>query len=264
MKNYLDIINTIIQNKFFMSACVIVISLIFYKIIYVLITKSENKSNKKLSKDKRTYTTLIKNFLKYAVALIVILVLLQINGVDVSSMMAGLGILSIVIGFIVQDAFKDIIRGMDILSDNYFSVGDIVKYKDIEGKVLMLGLKTTKIEDIRTFNIISIANRNIEQIELVSNSIDITLPLPYELSINKAEKIIKDIFIQLEKDERVIEYKYKGINNFGESSIDYFLNIRCKPIEKVQLRRDALRVIMLTLEKNNIQIPYKQLDVHYK
>lgn len=196
--------------------------------------------------------------------ILVILFLLQINGVNVSSLIAGVGILSVVIGFIVQDAFKDIVRGTDILSDNYFSVGDVVKYKDIEGKVTMLGLKTTKIEDIRTFNIISIANRNIEQIEVVSNSTDITVPMPYELPIARAEKVIKEMLDKIKLIENVDECMYKGINKLGESSVEYFINFRCNPTKKVPTRREVLRVVLETMNKNKISVPYNQIDVHNK
>ena len=92
---------------------------------------------------------MISNFIKYAFFIIVFILILQINGIDVSSMVAGLGVVGIIVGFIVQDAFKDIIRGVGIISDNYFKVGDIVKYDSIEGKVISLGIKTTKIQDIR-------------------------------------------------------------------------------------------------------------------
>ena len=55
---------------------------------------------------------------------------------------AGLGILGVIFGLAIQDWLKDIIRGSSILSDNYFAVGDVVKYKDIEGKVLVIEIKT--------------------------------------------------------------------------------------------------------------------------
>ena len=42
----------------------------------------------------------------------------------------------------MQDALKDIIRGSTILTDSYFQVGDVVKYGDIMGKVISIGLST--------------------------------------------------------------------------------------------------------------------------
>lgn len=263
MENFLNIINVVLDNKWVKSAIVIVIAAVIYSIIKIITERGEKRNKLKKVKGK-TYLRLIRNISKYIILIFVALALLQIHGVNVGSMVAGLGILSVVIGLIVQDAFKDIIRGMDILSDSYFSVGDIVKYGEIEGKVKMVGLKTTKIEDIRTLNIVSIANRNIEQIEVVSGLLCITIPMPYEVTVEKAENVINQIGEEIEKDKRAKSYIYKGVNNLSDSSIDYMIGVECDPKEKLQLRRDILRTVLITLNKNKINIPYKQIDIHTK
>lgn len=263
MEDFLNVINMFFDNKWVKSAIVIAIAILIYSIIKILTERGEKRNKLKKVKGK-TYLRLIRNISKYVILIFVALALLQIHGVNVGSMVAGLGILSVVIGLIVQDAFKDIIRGMDILSDNYFSVGDIVKYGDIEGKVKMVGLKTTKIEDIRTLNIVSIANRNIEQIEVVSESLDIAIPMPYEVKVDKAEKVIGDMEKEIIKDDRVHSYLYKGVNNFNDSNIEYLINVKCNPKDKLQLRRDILRLILVILNKNKIEIPYQQIDIHTK
>ena len=207
---------------------------------------------------------MIKSIFRYVILLLTILALLQINGVNVSSMLAGVGILSVIIGFAVQDVLKDIIKGFDIISDKYFQVGDIIKYKEIEGKVLTIGLKTTKIEDVRSFNTISIANRNIEQVEVVSNSIDVFVPVPYEVSLENAEKAIGDIVIKIKQIENVDDCNYKGVSELADSSIKYMINTRCNPLLKVQMKRNILRCVLLGLRENNIQVPYNQIDIHTK
>ena len=265
MEKYLDLLNKILANNIVKSAIVIIASLIIYKIISSMLIKSENKRNlRKIGQKDKTYIRLIRNFMKYAFFIIVLFIILQINGIDVSSMIAGVGVLSIIIGFIVQDAFKDIIRGIDIISDNYFSVGDVVKYGEIEGKVLMVGLKTTKVQDVRTSNVVSIANRNIEQVEVISKDLYINIPLPYEVKIDKAEQAIKEILEEISKDERIEEYIYKGVNKFADSNIDYLICVKCNPIEKLPVRRDILRTILIVLNKNKIEIPYQQIDIHAK
>ncbi|MBR3673688.1 MAG: mechanosensitive ion channel family protein [Clostridia bacterium] len=265
MEKYLDLLNKILANNIVKSAIVIIASLIIYKIISSMLIKSENKRNlRKIGQKDKTYIRLIRNFMKYAFFIIVLFIILQINGIDVSSMIAGVGVLSIIIGFIVQDAFKDIIRGIDIISDNYFSVGDVVKYGEIEGKVLMVGLKTTKVQDVRTSNVVSIANRNIEQVEVISKDLYINIPMPYEVKIDKAEQAIKEILEEISKDERIEEYIYKGVNKFADSNIDYLICVKCNPIEKLPVRRDILRTILIVLNKNKIEIPYQQIDIHAK
>ena len=192
------------------------------------------------------------------------MILLQINGVDVSSVLAGVGILGEVFGLAIQDWLKDIIRGSSILADNYFSVGDIVKYKDIEGKVLVIGLKTTKIQDLRTNNIISIANRNIEEVEVVSNVIYVNIPMPYEVNVEEAEKVIDDIILNVKNNEEVEDCKYKGVNELADSYIKYLREVKNNPLYKLQVKRDTLRTVLLVMEKHNIEVPYTQIDIHEK
>lgn len=268
MEKYLEIISDVLNHNWVKSIVIITVAFVIYKLLDMLLLRGENSKKKKKKrgsghKDK-TFLRLVRNFMKYAVTIIVLLIILQINGVDVNSMIAGVGVLSIIIGFIVQDAFKDIIRGIDIISDNYFVVGDVIKYGEIEGKVLMIGLKTTKIEDIRTFNIVSIANRNIEQVEVVSKDLYISIPMPYDVKLENAEKAITEIVDKIHVDARVEECVYKGVNNFNASSIEYLINLKVNPREKPQVRRDTLRTIMVVLSKHKIEIPFQQIDIHMK
>ena len=254
------------HEKIIQSVAIVLICIVIYKFISYLLKKSEKQDKVKLftSKKSKTYIKLIRSIVRYAFLVITILVLLQINGVDVTSVLAGVGILGAVFGLAIQDWLKDIIRGSTILSDNYFSVGDIVKYKDYEGKVLVIGLKTTKIQDIRTGHIISIANRNIEEVQLVSNLIYINIPMPYELPVEKAEKCIKNMVENIGKVENANECTYKGVNELAESSIKYLIEINCLPTHKLQVRRDALKSILEEMAKEGIAVPYNQIDVHNK
>ena len=261
MKNISDFIDKIVQTKYLNSILVIIISYIVYKtIVYLVLKGSKNLTSNR----GKTYLKMIKSIFRYLILLVTIIILLQINGVNVSSMLTGVGILSVIIGFAVQDVLKDMIKGFDIISDKYFQVGDVIKYKEIEGKVLAIGLKTTKVEDVRSFNVISIANRNIEQVEVVSNSIDVFVPVPYEVRLEDAEKAMNDIIAKIKQMEEVDDCTYKGVSELADSSIKYQINTRCNPLLKVQMRRDILRCVLLGLRENNIQVPYNQIDVHTK
>ena len=240
------------KSKIINSIIIVVMSIILYKVIAYILDKSEKKENLKLlsSKKSKTYIKLIKSVIRYAFIIITALMLLQANGIDVSSVLAGVGVLGVVFGLAIQD--------------NYFSVGDVVKYKDIEGKVLVIGLKTTKIQDIRTSNVISIANRNIEEIEVVSDLIYITIPMPYEVSVERAEKTVEKIISSIGKQENVEKTRYLGVNELADSSIKYLIEIKCNPLKKLQTRRDALKIALEEMAKDGIEVPYNQIDVHTK
>lgn len=266
MEKLLKIWENAEKSKIINSIIIIVASVVVYKIIAYILEKSEKKDRFKLlsNKKSRTYLKLIKSVIRYIFIVITMLMLLQTNGIDVSSVLAGVGVLGVVFGLAIQDWLKDVIRGSSILSDNYFSVGDVVKYKDIEGKVLVIGLKTTKIQDIRTSNVISIANRNIEEVEVVSDLIYITIPMPYEVPVKKAEKTVARIITKISEQENVESSRYLGVNDLAESSIKYLIEIKCNPLRKLQARRHALKIALEEMAKDGIEVPYNQLDIHQK
>ena len=255
-----EIINNIWIQRSFWSIITLIILVIIYKIISRILT---NRIEKGLSNKKsKTYIRMIKSITRYSLIIIGLLIILQIFGINVTSMIAAAGIASIIIAFAIQDALKDIIKGFDIISDSYYQVGDVIKYGTITGKVTAIGLKTTKLEDIYTSNKVSISNRNIEQVEIISNLINIDIPLPYELDVLKAEEILNEKDEEIRKEEKVENVEYRGINNLSDSSLDYQIKVYCEPIVKIQTRRDSLRHIMLVLNKHKIAVPYKQIDIH--
>ena len=260
-----DIFENVWFKRIFWSLIVIIVNTLFYSIVSHLISRREKKNSRVFSNKKnRTYLKMLKSIIRYALVITSVLAIMRIFGIDISSMLAGVGIVGVVIGFAVQDALKDIIKGFDIISDNYYAVGDIIKFNGQTGKVLSVGLKTTKIQDVLSGNIVSIANRNIELVEVISGDILIDIPLPYELSIKKAEAVLKEIVTKVEKDPAITLAQILGLTTLGESALIYKIKLSSTPEQKGQARRNALKTIVETLEAHKISIPYNQLDVHQK
>lgn len=256
----------IIGNELFKDIFWSVIAIIAGVLVYNLFIKSSiSKLEKRTcSKKKKTYIKMLNSISRYILILIIAFVILRIFNVNVTSIVAGIGVIGIIISFAVQDELKDIIKGMDILYDNYYQVGDVIKLNDITGEVLSVGLKTTKIHDVYTKNIISVSNRNVGQVEVVSDLININIPVPYEIAVNEAEIAMEDIVNNLKEHKDINDAVYTGIEDFADSSVKYQVKVYCNPILKVQTRRDALRCIITTLDKHGIHIPYNQLDIHQK
>jgi small-conductance mechanosensitive channel len=120
-------------------------------------------------------------FLVFAVAAILILSNL---GVNVTGLLAGLGVGGIAIGLAAQGIFKDLFAALSIVLDRPFSIGDVIKFGDVTGRVETIGLKTTRIRSIDGEEVI-VGNdrlldqqlRNFHAIE--SRRIIISIPLDY-------------------------------------------------------------------------------------
>ena len=247
------------------SLAVVLFGGAIYLAISKFLSKKEKRNTKILSQKKnKTFIRMLKSIVGYVIATVTVLMVLQIYGVDVTSMLAGVGIVSIIIGLALQDALKDIFRGFDIVSDGYYDIGDVIVFGENTGQVLSVSLRTTKIQDINTNNVVSIANRKIDQVEIVSDAIYLNIPMPYEVPTEKAEKILKATVADIKKHADVTDAKLLGLNKLNDSSIDYLFAINCPPSLKLPVRRAALRTIVTALEANKISIPYPQLDVHTK
>ena len=257
LESYADKIPSIALIK---SAIAILVCYLLYKLSVYLLIKGGGSIFR--SKKSKSYIKMTKNILRYLFVAFAVMLILQTNGINVNSILAGIGIAGIIIGFAVQDILKDMIKGIDIIADDYFHVGDVISYGNVCGKVISIGLRNTKILELKTMNTVSVSNRIIEQVSVISKQLDIVVPMPYEVPVETAEKAVHDILSRISKLEDTESCEYKGVDELAESSIKYRLRIFSNPENHLQLRRDALRCVLLGLADNNISVPYNQIDVH--
>ena len=218
--------------------------------------------SKRLSgKRRKTYLRMFKSLVAAFAVIIIVLIVLQLLGINVGSMLAGVGIASIVIGFALQDAMKDIFRGLEIVSDDYYDIGDIIKYGDNTGQVLSINLRTTKVQDINTMNIVSIANRNIDKVEVLTGYIYLSVPLPFEIKPDAADLLMAEIARDITVLDNVTSAEYQGLNSIGQSALNYQIAITCEPINILSVRRAALGAATKALASHKLRIPYTNLTI---
>ncbi len=103
---------------------------------------------------------LLVNFVVWALALILVLDNL---GVNVTALVAGLGVGGIAIGLAAQGIFADLFAALAILFDKPFRLGDTIRWNAITGKVEAIGLKTTRVRSIGGEQIIVSNKRLLDQ-----------------------------------------------------------------------------------------------------
>ena len=270
--NLEDLNQFLINKHVWIILLTIIISIILLRakdrVLNRAIRRIEQRDNSREFKREITYIKLAKHIINYVIIIIAFLFILQLLGFNVSSLIAGLGVVSVIAGLALQDALKDIIMGFNIIVDNYFSVGDIIKIGDVEEtenrEIEEIGVKSTKLKDVNNDNIFVIANRNISQSLRLSDQLVVDVPVSYDEPTEKIEKLIDIMVEQISQCPNIKGAKYLGISEFKDSSVAYRIMIYCSPEYKLASRRYALRIIKLTLDANNIIIPYNQLDIHQK
>ncbi len=263
-------IGKFITSKDFIQTILILIGLI---VIYLLFKSIFNKAIqhhiKKVSIDVKkinTLKSLFINIVKWLFIFIGILVVLDAFGIPVSTLVASLGVVGVVLGLALQDTLKDFISGICIVFENQFSVGDTIEIGGFKGEVIVLGLKTTRIKKY-TGEIKIVSNRNITEVINYSKSNSLAIvdvSVAYEEDVNKVEQILNQTAERLNNDIKELKDKIEvlGIEKLDDSSVVFRVTAVTKAMEHYQVQRKLLKEIKLDLDNNNIKIPYPQLEVH--
>ena len=239
----------------------IVLSFIIYFILNFIIRLVTGPTSKA-----QTIASLIKSCVKYVTIIVAFAIILTLWGVNVVSVVAGLGILTLIVGLGCQTLIQDVISGIFIVFDDYFSVGDTVIVDGFRGKVTSIGLKTTKITDA-SGNIKSITNSSISTVTNVSRlptMVTITMDIDYAESVERVEGIIGENLEAVSKGiPQITEgIYYKGVDGFNAAGVSLLFLAFCQEGDRFQVARDMKRDIYLLFKRNNVQIPFNQITIN--
>ena len=214
----------------------------------------------------KTVVKLMNSFIKYLVAIIAIMMILNTWGVDTTTLLASAGILSLIIGLGAQSLISDIIAGIFIVFEGEYEVDDIVIIDGWRGTVDEIGIRTTKIIDWQG-NIKIVNNSAIQSIINQSKELSITtcvVGIDYRESIPKVELLIKNNIERIRNaiPEIVDGPYYKGVDSLGESSVNLLFIATVKETDFYVVQRALNREIKMIFDENNVCIPFPQVTIN--
>lgn len=263
MKN---IRNFIFQERIIAPVIIIICTIFVVKIMKIIVKKIFAKSQKNyVGKKRTTIMELITNVLKFFVYAIAIMMILEIYGVDTKGILASLGIAGVVLGLALQDTVEDLMSGINIILENYYVIGDTIRIDNFTGEVIELSLKSTKVKGSNG-EIYIFANHLVDSVVNLSQAragVKIEVPTAYEENSEKVETILKSIIEEVKKLPDVYQdSEYLGIEKLDVSAVNYALMIYCKSSEQYAIKRKILKMIKEIYDRENIKIPYNQIEVH--
>ena len=137
-----------IFGKLIISAFILICIGLIVKLINRIIDRTLKIKNKNIKIEKKRTNTLVstlKKVIRYIMILIGIIMILELFGINTTSIIATAGIGGLAIGFGAQSLVKDVITGFFILIEDQYSVGDYVQISDMDGIVEELDLRVTKL-----------------------------------------------------------------------------------------------------------------------
>lgn len=169
---------------------------------------------------------LIRLLVSAVVFAIGLVVLLDNLGVNVTGLIAGLGVGGIAIGLAAQGIFGDLFAALAIIFDRPFSRGDAISFGDSSGTIESIGLKSTRIRAY-TGELRVVANKNLLDMEILNVTERNHIRLPFTIGVayeTPPETLARlpDILRELVEAEGGIAAR-AGFEAFGASSLDFSL-----------------------------------------
>ena len=184
----------------------------------------------KHSSFKSHFIPFISHFTKIVVVLLGGLILLQNMGINVVSLMAGLGLGGIAIALAAKDSASNILSYINIMLDRPFSVGDWILCNDIEGTIVSVGLRSCKIktfyDSIITIPNNTLATANIDNMgKRKARRTRVFLGVQYDTAPEKIEAFINGIKKVLLNNQAVKkDYFQVYFTEFGASELKIIIN----------------------------------------
>ena len=206
------------------------------------------------------------SLIKYAAVIVLLFFILKTAGLDTTAILAGIGILGLIVGLGAQPLIADIIAGLFIVFEKVFDVGDIIVVDGFRGTVKEIGIRTTQIIDAGG-NIKIINNADVKTVINMTNQLSLAIcdvGIEYGESLEKVEAILKDNLPAIK--EAIPDIKdgpfYKGVAELGDSAVILRFVANCEEGAKYQVERDLNRQFKLLFDKYNINIPFTQVVVN--
>lgn len=192
-------------------------------------------------------------------------------GIDVSSISAFLGAAGIVLGFAFKETLGNICGGLIILTFKPFRVGHMIEYKNYIGEVKSIEIFYTRIKTPQN-ELVIIPNGMITSNELRNMTkekvkrLDLKIGVSYKSDILKVKKVLREIIDEEIKGQDKLILRSPeptiGVLALAESAIIFCVYVYTKSENYFTLQLRMNERIKIEFDKNNIEIPYPQVDVH--
>ena len=243
---------------------ILIIGYVIIRVLVHLIDRFFDKVN-----FDRSVETFIENIARVGLWGILLIVILGNLGVNVTGLIAGLGIMGFIVGFALKDTLGNLASGVFILFHKPFKVGDWINVGGIVGGVERVGIAACVLKSPDNVKI-TIPNSKIwgDTIQNYTGNPtrslrNLEIGISYNSNIDKAIRIINNI---LKKDERVLKDPEPQIvvKSLGESSVNIAVRPHMKKEDFWGVYFDTVKKIKEEFDKNGIEIPFPQRDVWIK
>ncbi|MDQ1280968.1 MAG: small conductance mechanosensitive channel [Thermoproteota archaeon] len=144
----------------------IILTIAFSIILYKILSSIISKTSKRIKIQPELIREII-NFLRIVIGGLTFISILGSLGIDITGLIAGVGIGALAVGFAAQALISNLISGLFLIFERTFTIGDVIRVDDTVGKIVHIGFRATQIESVEG-NIVVIPNSSLASSQIVN------------------------------------------------------------------------------------------------
>ena len=242
---------------------VLILGIIVIKIIINVIKRIFSKT--KMEKIAQQFLVATIKVLLY---LVLVLSLLSIIGIQITGIVTALSALLLAVGMALENNIANLANGIVIVATKMFKKGDFISVNGVEGNIVDINFLFTTLFTTDNKKV-TIPNSSIVN-NSVSNAganprrrVDFTFSVAYETDVEQVKKIVTDV---MKSNGKVLldPAPFCRLKVLGASSIDFFCNCWCDTEDYWDVYYYIIENVYNEFKRNNISIPYNQLEVRQR
>lgn len=264
-----EIVSTILSIVLIIALLVIVqivVRRLVSKALHTIVSRAESKRVRDAAAVKRradttasTVSWVLEIFLIFIGAAFILAEL----GINVTALVAGLGIVGIGLGMGAQTLVKDVINGLFILVEDQYGVGDVVEIAGVSGVVTEINPRRTVLRDL-SGNVHIVPNSAIVVATNMTadfSRINLDVGVAYEEDINHVIEVTNEVCAELAKDkpEDILTVpSVLRVNDLGDSAVVVKIMGDVRIGTQWALMGELRRRLKVRYDEEGIEIPYPQ------
>ncbi|HIF9411045.1 TPA: small-conductance mechanosensitive channel MscS [Photobacterium damselae] len=208
----------------------------------------------------------IHGLVRYTLFVIVLIAALSRVGVQTASVVAVIGAAGLAVGLALQGSLSNFAAGVLIVAFRPFKSGDFVEVAGVSGSVESIQIFSTELRtaDNKTVvvpNSSIIGNPITNYSRNTTRRVDLTIGVSYKADLQKTKEVLTRV---VTADERVLQDPEPtiGVVALADSSVNFVVRPWVKTADYWAVYFDLNQAIKEELDKEGIEIPFPQMDVH--
>jgi small conductance mechanosensitive channel len=217
-----------------------------------------------------TLSSILVKIAGIIIVIVAVITILPEFGVNITSLIAAIGIGGLAIAFAAQNLVRDFISGFFILLEDQYGIGDVVSIAGIAGVVEDITLRRTVLRDLDA-NVHSIPNGKVDLSTNMTKKysrVNLNVSVGYGENLKRVIDIINKICHEMAKDPQwkddfITTPSVLRVDNLGDSGIDIKILGDTKPAKQWAIMGELRLRLKDTFDSEGIEIPWPHTKVYF-